>query len=92
MKIGYDPVKNARNIAERGLSFEMVRLINRNTALTWQDERHDYGEERFAMLGEIEGRLYNVVFCIRGEIFWIISFRKANKREMKRYEQETADR
>ena len=57
-----------------------------NASLIWEDTRKDYGECRLCALGFIGERLHNVVFTIRDNIYWIISLRKANKREVKRYE------
>jgi hypothetical protein len=51
-----------------------------------RDDRKDYGEERFNMLAKVEGRVFHVTFTERGQITWIISARKANKREQRRYE------
>ncbi len=50
-----------------------------------EDVRKDYGEHRFRVLGSIEDRLYAVVFTPRGDAVHVISFRKANSREVKRY-------
>ena len=38
----------------------------------------------------MNGRLHVVCYCIRGEAFRIISFRKANRREEKFYAEEKA--
>jgi hypothetical protein len=46
-----------------------------------RDTRRDYGEVRLQARGLIRGRLYVVVFTIRGADFRLISLRKANKRE-----------
>jgi uncharacterized DUF497 family protein len=37
-------------------------------------------------MGEIEGRLHVLVYTKRGQTLRIISLRRANKREVKRYE------
>ena len=50
MKIEFDPVKNQRNIEERGLSFEQAQFLEWHTALVWQDTRTDYGEVRWNAL------------------------------------------
>ena len=50
-----------------------------------KDTRKDYGETRYNMLARINGRVFHVTFTERGEINWIISARKANKREQRRY-------
>jgi uncharacterized DUF497 family protein len=39
MIIEFDPAKNARNIAERGLSFELAVDFDFETAKVWQDTR-----------------------------------------------------
>ncbi|MDY3330651.1 MAG: BrnT family toxin [Pelistega sp.] len=38
-------------------------------------------------MGKIRGRLYVLVYTLRNEVMRVISLRKANKREVKRYEQ-----
>ena len=53
--------------------------------MEWEDRRKDYGEIRINTLGEIEGRIFFVAFTRRGEAIRIISFRKANAREIERY-------
>lgn len=42
MAITFDPAKNARNIAERGLSFERVIDLDWTTAVVTEDVRRDY--------------------------------------------------
>lgn len=86
MKITFDPEKNQKNIEERGLSFERVVEFDFKTALIWEDKRKDYGETRFSSLGKIEGRIYSLTFKETDDGFRVISFRKANKREVKKYE------
>jgi uncharacterized DUF497 family protein len=86
MEIEYDINKSSKNIKERELSFELARDFNLDTAFTWQDFRYDYdGETRFISIGYIGSRLYNLVFTPRGEILRVISLRKANSREVKKY-------
>lgn len=53
------------------------------------DTRHDYGEERFGLIGMVERRLYVVIYTLRGRLIRIISARKANQREIKRYDNST---
>lgn len=86
IEINYDPAKCKWNIQERGLSFDLAKEFDFDDALIWEDTRKDYGECRLCALGFIGERLHNVVFTIRDNIYWIISLRKANKREVKRYE------
>jgi len=86
MDITYDPAKNDKNIADRGLSFELVRGFEWASALVVKDTRQVYAETRYQALGKIDGRLHMVVFTVRGESLRIISLRKANAREVARYE------
>ena len=81
-----DPEKERRNLAERGLSLDLAEQLDWSTALIWEDTRRDYGEPRYCVLGFIGDRLYSVVFTPRNGAPRVISLRKANKREVVRYE------
>ena len=87
MKITYDPTKNAKNIQVRGLAFERVVDFEWVTALIEEDIRKPYPERRFQAIGSIGHRLFVVVFTPAQEGIRVISFRKANPREVKHYEQ-----
>jgi len=86
LEITFDPAKNERNIRERGLSFEQAKDFNFGTALLWIDVRHDYGETRQVALGYLEGRMHVLCFTETSTGIRVISFRRANAREVKRYE------
>jgi uncharacterized DUF497 family protein len=51
-----------------------------------KDQRWDYGEDRFQVMGLIEDRVYVVIYTYRSSTFRIISARKANQREGLIYE------
>ena len=87
MEITFDAAKNARNVEERGLSFELVRGFDFQTALFVVDDRKDYGEVRYRGLGLVGERVHALVFTETAGGIRVISFRKANKREVKSYEQ-----
>ena len=84
-----DPKKEGRNIAERDLSLDLAEQLDWTTALIWEDRRTDYGEQRYCVLGFIKDRLHSVVFTPRDGKPRVISLRKANKREVRRYEKAT---
>ncbi|WP_439258253.1 BrnT family toxin [Lonepinella sp. BR2271] len=86
MQIEYDCHKSRRNVLERGLSFELVRDVDWNSAVIRPDTRFDYPEPRFIALGFIHKRLHVIVFTPVGEKLRVISLRKANKREIRDYE------
>ena len=87
MKITFDPAKNERNIRERGLNFMMVDGFAWETAQTHEDKRFVYPEPRFVSSGLIGGRVFVVCFTPIPDGIRVISFRKANAREVARYEQ-----
>lgn len=89
MEIEFDPAKNETNIRNRGLSFELVAGFDFETAVIWIDTRKAYPEARISALGRVAGRVHSLVFTETANGIRVISFRKANKREVKRYEQET---
>ena len=51
-----------------------------------QDRRWDYGEDRYRLLGTVDGRAYLLVYTVRGSAIRIISARKANPKEVADYE------
>ncbi len=53
------------------------------------DARRDDGEIRRRALGLLDGRLYALVFVETADGIRVISFRKANKHEVNRYEAAT---
>lgn len=83
MKVTFDPEKSARNTRERGLGFERAVDFDYETAFYWQDERRDYGEERFVAIGYLDSRLHVLCFTQTADGIRVISFRKANEREAK---------
>jgi hypothetical protein len=87
MRVTFDPAKNARNIAERGLSFERVAELDWETAVSEEDVRRDYGERRVRIFGLLGKRLHVAIITLRDETVHVISFRKANEREVRRYGQ-----
>lgn len=53
------------------------------------DDRSNYEEDRFIGYAPLGERVYCVAFTFRGDALRIISLRKANRREVQRYEQQT---
>jgi uncharacterized DUF497 family protein len=85
MKIDFDPIKNEKNIRERGLSFERVAEVDFDTALILPDTRKEYGETRYIALCYLDRRLHVLCFTETETGIRVVSFRKANEREAKRY-------
>jgi uncharacterized DUF497 family protein len=86
MEFTCNKAKNERNIAERGLSLLASRALFTDKIVVYEDIRKQYPEKRFVGLNFIEGRLMVVVFCTpNANQIHIISFRKANDREIKKF-------
>ena len=88
MKIEFDPDKDAANRQKHGLSLADAERMDFDTAIYAPDDRYDYGEDRTQALGLIDGRLHMLAFTMRGDTLRAISLRKANPREVKRYDEE----
>jgi hypothetical protein len=84
--ISFDSAKSEKNALVRGVPFELAAEFAWDGALIVEDLRKDYGERRFQALGLIGDRLHMMVFTPRANKAHVISLRKANKREVKRYE------
>ena len=85
-EISFDHAKNEANIRERGLSFSLVKdEFDWASAQVIEDRRRDYGERRYRALGFIGTRLHAVVYTPRATGMHVISLRKANNREVRRY-------
>jgi uncharacterized protein len=91
VKIEFDQHKSERNAVERGLPFDRMSEFDWETALVSEDVRVAYPERRFVALGFIGNRLHVVCFTPIVAGIRVISLRKANDREVKRYGQEAAN-
>ena len=86
MIIDFDPKKSETNKNTHRLPFDMVHNFDWETARYAEDDRKSCPERRFVALGFLEERLHVICFTpIEGGVR-IISFRKANTREIRRYE------
>jgi uncharacterized DUF497 family protein len=81
MEFDWHSDKHERNLRERGLGFDVAALIFEGPVLEFADSRRDYGEDRIKALGLVEGVLLSVVYTERGALRWIISARRASRKE-----------
>ena len=87
MQFEWDDAKSKATRKDRGFGFEEAAGVFLDPCrFTFPDERNDYGEPRWVTFGEIEGRLFAVAYTMRGDTIRIISARKANARERRRYD------
>lgn len=92
MRFTCDPAKNERNIAERGIAFDLVEQFDWSAALIAEDTRKTYPERRYQALGWIAEHLHMLVFTPRDGALHVISLRRANQRERTRYAAQTQPR
>jgi uncharacterized protein len=85
MRIEFDPAKDASNQAKHGVSLALAAELDWDAALVWIDDRFEYGELRMIALAPRTGILYYVAYVERGSVRRIVSLRRANRREVKHY-------
>lgn len=85
MRIEFDAAKDKTNQAKHGVSLALAGELDWEAALVWVDDRIEYGEARMIALAPDSGIVYYVAFVDRGRTRRVISLRRANRREVKRY-------
>ena len=79
--VEWDEVKNQRNIEKHGISFETAALVFADEErIEYYDKLHSQDEDRYVVLGCVQGILY-VVYTMRDEYARLISARMATKLE-----------
>ena len=86
VKYEWHEPKRLSSIEHHGLDFKSATEFDWESALVYEDTRRDYGEIRYIAYGKLSGRLTVMVFSLRNDTVRIISLRKANNREVIRYE------
>jgi len=86
MKIEFDQAKSEKNQEKRGLPFTCAADFDWQGATYSEDDRNMYPERRFVAAGYLGKRLHLLCFTHISGGIRVITFRKANKREAKRYE------
>jgi len=91
MGFTWDVKKGEANAAKHGISFEVaITAFDDPFQLRAPDLKHSSpSEKREWLIGEADAGVLVIIFTIRqqGNIFRIISARKANRRERRQYEQ-----
>lgn len=87
IRFEWDDAKSHACFVERGFDFAYVlQAFFDSDRLVLKDTRWDYGKDRFQLLSSIDQRVFMVVYTQRDVGIRIVSARKANRREVKRYE------
>jgi uncharacterized DUF497 family protein len=85
MKVEYDPAKRLRTLEARGLDFESIVDVFDGFYLVRTDDRQEYGEVRYIMLGALGDRPVICVWTPRGDAVRVISMRIADDEEREIY-------
>jgi uncharacterized DUF497 family protein len=86
IELEYDPVKNQRNIDERGLSFDLaVFVLADPNVVIIQDLRKDYGEPRFIAYGLVESLRLRLCFTPRGKKIRVIALYQVHKKTWEKH-------
>jgi len=85
MKVDYDAEKRRWTLENRGLDFEAITQILDGFHLMRTDDRKDYGEIRYIVIGAIDARLVVAVWTPRGDAIRVISMRVADDEEREIY-------
>ncbi len=85
----WDDEKARQNHAKHGVTFQSAREAFDDPFLFEEiDRREDYGEERRSAVGMVESHLITVAFTIRNDRIRIISARRAQPRDRRKYHEQ----
>ena len=85
MDFEFDPAKSQANLEKHGIDFTEAQKL-------WADEdrlvipAQSETEDRFALLGRQDDRIWAAFYTMRGEAVRIISVRRARENEIELYE------
>ncbi len=87
MDFDFDPAKSERNFRERGFDFVYAAQVFLGRVVSFADERRDYGEVRMIAIGEIDGRIFTVIYTDRADARRIISAHRASRQEVRKWQE-----
>jgi len=87
----WDEKKRRSNLRKHGLDFFFAPRVFEGPAVTIEDGRYEYGEQRFGTFGLLDGVVVVITHTERPGVIRIISMRKASRREEKSYFDEVAN-
>ncbi len=87
LDFGWHDQKAASNAAKHGVDFaDAVRVFRDPERIDVSTARPEDGEDRRKVTGRMGAKLYTIVYAQRqGGLIWLISARRANSTEEKRY-------
>ncbi len=87
MEFEWHDAKAEANLQAHGVGFDLAKTVFKDPfAVERLDDREDYGEERFVIIGAAEGNVVLfVAYTERGDRIRIISARRATQNEQDDY-------
>ena len=85
MKIEFDQAKRDETLKHRGVDMRRANEVFEGVTISFADIRFEYGEDRFITFGLLDARMVVLAWTKRGNARRIISMRKANEREQRKY-------
>lgn len=88
MEFEWDENKNQQNVEKHGIDFSLAKeVFSDETRLVMEDNRKDYGEQRFKTIGKALDLILSVIYTLRDTTFRLISARSASKKERNIYDE-----
>lgn len=81
MRFTWDERKRRTNLNDHGFDFRDAPRVFEGPTFTFEDDRFDYGEQRFVSLGFLGGVAVSIVHTETPERIHVISFRRATRNE-----------
>ena len=86
MTIEFDPAKDAANIAKHGVSLAFgTRVFADPDHLVIASIRPADTEDRYKVIGMVDGKLWTAIHVLRGEVIRFVSVRRSNDGEARAY-------
>lgn len=85
MEFEFDAKKSHSNRVKHGIDFHRAQLLWEGPSVEFA-ARQQY-ENRFAIIGPLDGKMYICIFTLRSDRIRIISCRRAHKKEVTLYEE-----
>jgi uncharacterized DUF497 family protein len=85
MKFTWDETKRQVNLAKHGLDFAEADSVSRGVTFTVEDDRFEYGEERFITIGLLGETVVVMAHTEQDDVIRVISMRRATGNEQHLY-------
>jgi uncharacterized DUF497 family protein len=85
MKVIWDETKRRSNLRKHSMDFADAEAVFAGATFTFEDDRFDYGEQRFITLGMLKGVVVVIAHTEQDDEIRIISMRKGTKNEQRIY-------